>query len=119
MSNRRIKETIGIRYGDASKMRPIIDKVEAMLQAHPEIDTTKTLIVNFDCFAASSLNFFIYVFTKTTKWIEFHEVKQDVLLKIIDIVEGEGAEFAFPTSTLHIVQDAAEKEQEGIDREPS
>jgi len=102
MSNRRIKETIGIRYDDASKMGVIVQKVKAMLENHPEIDTEKTLIVNFDQFAASSLNFFIYTFTKTTDWIFFHEVKQDVLLKIIGIIENEGAECAFPTSTIHL-----------------
>ena len=102
MSNRRIKETIGLRYNDASKVEPIIKKVKEMLQNHPDIDNEKTLIVNFNTFAASSLDFFIYTFTKTTNWIEFHDVKQDVLLKIIKIVEENGAEFAFPTSTMHL-----------------
>jgi len=101
MSNRRIKETIGIRYDDISKMEIIINQVKEMLKAHPDIDTEKTLIVNFDCFAPSSLDFFIYTFTKTTDWIQFHEVKQNVLLKIIHIIEKNGAEIAFPTSTLH------------------
>ena len=73
-----------------------------MLQEHDEIDTSQTLIVNFDTFAPSSLNFFIYTFTKTTDWIKYHEIKQDVLLKIIDIIERHGAECAFPTSTVHI-----------------
>jgi len=102
MTNRRIKETIGIRYDDVGKMEVIIDDVKKMLQAHEDIDTNQTLIVNFDAFASSSLNFFIYTFTKTTNWIRFHEVKQDVLLKVIKIVETHGAECAFPTSTLHI-----------------
>ena len=87
MSNRRIKETIGIRYDDASKIEIIINQVKEMLKDHPEIDTAKTLIVNFNCFAPSSLDFFIYTFTKTTDWIKFHEVKQNVLLKIIKIIE--------------------------------
>ena len=102
MSNRRIKETIGIRYDDAAKIESIINQVKKMLQTHPDIDAEKTLIVNFNFFALSSLDFFIYTFTKTTDWIEYHEVKQDVLLKIIKIVEGNGAEFAFPTSTMHL-----------------
>ncbi len=103
MKNRRIKETIGVRYDDASKMRSIIDDVKNMLKTHPEIDVTQTLIVNFDCFAPSSMDFFIYCFTKTTNWVYFHEVKQDVLLKIIEIIEAQGAECAFPTSTVHLV----------------
>ena len=102
MSHRRIKQTIGIRYADAPKMREIIVAVRKMLQDHEEIDSRQTLIVNFDEFAPSSLNFFIYTFTHTVEWIYFHEVKQDVLLKIIDIIEAHGAECAYPTSTLHL-----------------
>ena len=105
MTNRRIKETIGIRYDDASKMRDIIADVKKMLQEHDDIDKNQTLIVNFNEFADSSLNFFIYTFTKTVNWIEFHEVKQDVMLKIIDIIDSHDAECAFPTTTMHIPEE--------------
>jgi len=102
MLNRRIKETIGIRYDDAEKMDVIIKDVKQMLIDHVEIDNKQTMIVNFNAFAPSSLDFFIYTFTRTTEWIYFHEVKQDVLLKIEKIIRGHGAEIAFPTSTLHV-----------------
>jgi len=102
MTNRRIYETIGIRYDDADKMEDIVDDVKKMLRGHPEIDTGLTMIVNFNKFASSSLDFFVYTFTRTTDWIKFHEIKQDVMLRIIRIIEGHGAECAFPTSTLHI-----------------
>ena len=101
MTNRRIKETIGIRYDDAGKMGKIIELTKEMLLAHSDIDTNKTLIVNFNAFASSSLDFFIYTFTKTTNWVDYHQIKQDVLLKVLDIIEGQGAECAFPTSTVH------------------
>jgi len=102
MNNRRIKETIGVRYDDAGKLQVIIDDVRKMLSEHPDIDTDRTLIVNFDRFADSSLEFFIYAFTKTVNWVEFHQVKERVLLEVVRIVEGHGAEFAFPTRTLHV-----------------
>lgn len=102
MLNRRIYETIGIRYDDAAKMAPIVEDVKAMLRAHEEIEGNNTLIVNFNAFATSSLDFFVYCFTKTTDWVKYHDVKQDVLLKILNIVESHGAECAFPTSTLHV-----------------
>lgn len=108
MTNRRIKETIGIRYADLDKMGAIVADVKAMLQSHPEIDTDTTLIVNFNAFSASSLDFFVYTFTKTVNWIQFHEVKQDILLKIAAIIQAQGAEIAFPTRTLHIEPAAAE-----------
>ena len=102
MTNRRIRETIGIRYADLDKLPAIIADVKAMLQAHPEIDTGATLIVNFNAFAASSLDFFIYTFTKTVEWVHFHEIKQDVLLKVAAIIQAHGAEIAYPTRTLHL-----------------
>jgi MscS family membrane protein len=116
MNNRRIYETIGIRYDDAAKMETIIRKVKEMLLNHPEIDTRQTLIVNLNSFAPSSIDFFIYTFTKTTNWIRFHEIKQDVLLLVMKIIEAEGAEMAFPTSTIHfantpekIIQDSLQE----------
>ena len=102
MSNRRIKETIGIRYDDAGKMAKIIELTREMLLAHPEIDTNSTLIVNFNSFASSSLDFFIYTFTKTTNWVDFHQIKQDILLKVLEIIDGQDAQCAFPTSTVHM-----------------
>ncbi|WP_075185253.1 mechanosensitive ion channel family protein [Teredinibacter haidensis] len=102
MSHRRIYETVGIRYDDVEKMGGIIAEVKTMLLSHQDIAQDTTLIVNFNAFASSSLDFFVYCFTRTTNWVEFHEVKQDVLLKIIHIIESNGAQCAFPTSTLHI-----------------
>lgn len=102
MTNRRIYEYIGVRYDDAAQVEQIIADVKVMLKSHPEIDTRQTLIVNLDRFGPSSLDFFIYTFTQTTDWIRFHEIKQDVMLKIMQIIESNGAEFAFPTTTVHL-----------------
>ncbi len=102
MSHRRIYETFGVRYDDADKLQNIISQVKQMLQSHPEIEQNQTMIVNFNQFAASSLDFFVYTFTKTTDWVFYHEIKQDVLLKINEIVLRNNAEMAFPTSTVHL-----------------
>jgi MscS family membrane protein len=102
MLNRRIYETIGIRYQDGRLMHQVIEDVRTMLENHEDIDHDQTLIVNFNAFGASSLDFFVYTFTKTTNWVEFHKVKQDVLLKILEIVHNVGADCAFPTRTLHL-----------------
>tara|TARA_R110001583_G_scaffold194720_1_gene366424 strand:- start:14342 stop:15466 length:1125 start_codon:yes stop_codon:yes gene_type:complete len=102
MSNRRINETVGLRYADIDKVAPIVRDIKAMLRAHPDIDQAPTMIVNFTQFAASSLDIMVYTFTVTTAWVAYHEVKQDVMLKIAEIVERHGAEIAFPTRTLHV-----------------
>ncbi len=105
MTNRRIKETLGVRYCDLHKVAPLASDIKAYLQHHPDIDQNQTLIVNFNQFAASSLDFYLYTFTKTTNWIQYHEIKQDVLLGIADIIEKAGAEMAFPTTTVHLVHE--------------
>ena len=102
MHNRRIYETIGIRYDDAGVMGAIVAEVDAMLRTHEEVDTDNFLMVNFNAFAPSSLDFFIYCYTRTKAWAEYHRVKQDVLLRIIEIIERHGAEIAYPTSTVHV-----------------
>lgn len=102
MQNRRIYETIGLRYDDVAVVAPIVADVKAMLEQHKDLDHKQTLIVNFNAFAPSSLDFFVYTFTKTVNWVHFHEVKQDVMLQILGIISKHGAECAFPTSTLHV-----------------
>jgi len=104
MSHRRIYETIGIRYDDIAHMQSITDAVRTMLVAHEGIDDKQTMIVHFNAFNASSCDFFVYTFTHTKDWIKFHEIKQDVLLKIADIIAEHKAEIAFPTQTLHVAE---------------
>ncbi len=128
MRNRRIYETIGVRYDDIAVLADIIADVESMLKTHPAIDTSRTLMVNLVEFGASSLDFFVYTFTKTTVWTEFHQIKQEILFKIADIIARHGAEIAFPTQTLLVPPDllaggrepsAAKQEPSAAGREPS
>ena len=100
MNNRRIYETMGIRYDDVGVMEKIVANVKAMLESHEAIDLNRTLMVNFVTCGPSSLDFFIYTFTKTTDWATFHAIKQDILLRVLAIIADEGAEVAFPTRTL-------------------
>lgn len=100
MSNRRIYEAIGIRYCDAAKTAPIVADIKGMLENHPDIGADQTVIANFSRFAPSSLDFFVSAYTKTTDSAKYHAVKQDVMLKIIDIIGRRGAECAFPAFTL-------------------
>jgi MscS family membrane protein len=105
MSNRRINETIGIRYDDLNKMTDIIQDVNNVLESNPDIDQTQKAKVYFKSFSASSCDFFVYAFTKTKDWEEFLRIKQDVLLKVAEIIEQHNAEIAYPTTTVFINKD--------------
>lgn len=102
MFNRRIYETIGLRYSDADKVEPVVQQVRHMLEQHEAIDHSQTLMVNFVSFGPSSLDFFVYTFTKTVVWVEFHKIKEDIMLNILRIIHDNGADVAFPTRTLHV-----------------
>ncbi len=104
MANRRIYETIGVRYADVHCVAAIVKDITTLLREHPEIDQSRTLMVNLNQFSESSVDFFVYTFTKTTNWALFHTIKEDVLLQISEIIAKHGAEIAFPTSTVHLEQ---------------
>lgn len=111
MTNRRVNFTVGIRYDDASKLRDILEDTREMIDNHEAIDHDLIKMVYFDEFASSSLNFFIYCLTKTVVWKEYHAVKEDIMLKIIDIIDSHEAECAFPTRTLHIPENVTISDQ--------
>ncbi len=102
MTHRRIYETIGLRYKDIAQMETITDAVREMLVKHPEIDEKQTLMVQFNAFNQSSVDFFIYCMTHTVNWQRYHEVKQDVLLQISGIVLANDSAIAYPTRTLDL-----------------
>ena len=102
MENRRLKETIGLRYSDGQVVDIILKEVRGYLQSSEAIDKNKIIMVNFNTFGASSLDFFIYCFTKTTNWAQYHMEKEQILLDIMSIIHKHGADIAFPTQTLDL-----------------
>jgi MscS family membrane protein len=102
MRHRRIFETVGVRYADFAHIENIVREVREMIDAHQDIAHDMIKMVYFDAYAESSLDFFIYCFTETRAWSEFHAVKEDVLLKVGHLIQSHGAEIAFPTRTLHV-----------------
>ena len=115
MSNRRIYETIGVRYDDIDRVPVILAEIREYLTGSDDIDKAHILMVNFNQFGASSLDFFIYCFTHTTVWTEYHRIKEEVLLHISGIIARHGGEIAFPTRTLHVAGDVR---MAGISDEP-
>ena len=102
---RRIKMHIGLTYGITSdQISQIIKDIKHMLQDHKGISQEDSLMVNFDSFGESTLNIFIYTFTNTANWAIYLEIREDIHLKIMKIVEGNNASFAFPSQSIYIEQ---------------
>jgi MscS family membrane protein len=106
MHNWRIYKSVGVRYGDATKVSAIVEDIEKMLRDHPGIDTRRLLMVNLYEFASSSLNILVYAYAKTVDWEAFNSLQHDILLKIIDIITSHGAECAFPSRTMYFADES-------------
>lgn len=102
MTHRRIREDVGVRYDDVAVVPAILEDIRTYLLENPDIDREQTLMVNFNRFGPSSMDFFIYAMTHTRVWTEYHMVKEQVLLKVSEIIARHGAEIAFPTTTVHV-----------------
>ena len=100
---RRIKMNVGLTYNtSSSQLENIILEIREMLQNHPKISQKETLLVNFNDFGDSALNIFIYAFTYTSQWDHYLDIREDIHLKIIQIVEKNGSSFAFPSQSLYV-----------------
>lgn len=128
---RRIRMHIGLTYDSPKdKIEQCVQDIREMLLAHPDIaqptDTSlnskdykmaykkdiisiedfsgykRTLMVYLDVFNASSIDILIYCFSKTTVWAKWLETKEDVMFKIMDIVQKHNLSFAFPSQSLYI-----------------
>ncbi|HIP12547.1 MAG TPA: mechanosensitive ion channel family protein [Arcobacter sp.] len=100
---RRIKFRVGLTYDTSSvNIQKIVEEIRIMLQSHSKIAQDATMLVRFDRFEDSSLSIFIYTFTSTSNWGEYLEIKEDVNLKVIKIVEEHNSAFAFPSQSIYI-----------------
>lgn len=110
MPKRRIKLNVGITYETSpEQMRRAVSLIREMLTNHPAIQQD-FFLVNFTDFGASSLDIMVYCFTTTTVWGDYLDARQDVCLKIMDILEDLGLEIAFPSRSVYLRGEGNEKE---------
>jgi len=108
MPKRRIKMTIGLTYDASPKqMREALKRIETILKEDEGVDQDY-MLVQFTDFGPSSLDVFLYYFSKSTVWREYLETRERVNLKIMECLEEMGLEFAFPTQTMHLKGDGLE-----------
>lgn len=101
MQKRRVSFHLGVTYGTPrAKMQSSIDKIKTMIEKHPAVHPT-TIFVRFDQFKESSLDIFIYFYTKTTNWGEWMEAKENINYRILEILEDEGVSVAFPSRSVY------------------
>lgn len=110
MKSRRIDEMIPVRYIDITKMNKIVKDIKDMLQNHININHRLITIVAFDSITpTATLNLKVYTFTNTIEWSRYMEIKQDVLIKIVEIIQENGGEVAYGIQEIFLKR---EKQQD-------
>ncbi len=103
----RLFATIGVRYETTpDQLRYILVQVRKLLYAHERV-TAEPARIRFVGFGAYSLDLELFAYVDTEDWNEFLGIREDIFLRIMDIVESSGTGFAFPSQTLYLGKDDA------------
>jgi MscS family membrane protein len=102
---------LGLRYETSpDQMRYVLAQVRRLLYEHPKVETegARNRFIAFDE-SALTLEIFCYILTRDND--EFLAIREDILLRIMDIVDAAGTGFAFPSQTVYLGRDT------GVDKE--
>ena len=102
---RRIEWVLHLEYRTtADQLRYIVKEIKKYLYQNADFVKPPEAIaqVKLDGFGDSSINLLIYCFTNTNVWAEWLRIKEELLLKIKEIVEEADAGFAFPSSSIYV-----------------
>jgi MscS family membrane protein len=112
-----IKAMIGLRFETTQdQLRYVLVKIREMLHAHPMIDR-ETVRVRYAGPGASSRDLNIEIYALTHDWNEFYTIREDVFLRIEDIIEEAGTGFAL-AEPLSAEPELDEKERTKQQMEP-
>jgi MscS family membrane protein len=102
---------LAIRYEtSADQLRYLLAEVRRLLYAHPKVES-QSASIRFANFDASALRLELSAYVATLDANEFAAIREDLLLRIMNIVEDSGTCFAFPSQTLYFSRDS------GLDKE--
>ena len=88
----------------ADQLRVVLNRVQQMLNEHPFIESGSSRIRIAD-FAGAAFGMELWAYVKTGDWADFTGIRQDVLLKITEIVESAGTRLAAPTRLTYVSTD--------------
>ncbi len=100
-----LKATLSLRYETTpDQLRYVLVELRRLLYAHPKVHPDPAR-VRFVGFGPYSLDVELFAYVGTTNFDEFLAVREDLFLRIMDIVAASGTGFAFPSSTTYLRRD--------------
>jgi len=103
--------TFGVRCDTSpDQIRYLLVELRSILYAHPKVDP-ESARVRFVGIGASSFNLEFFAYVLTNDFGEFLEVQEDLLLRMMDVIEASGSSFAFPSQTIYLGRDSGKSEE--------
>ena len=103
--HRRIRWLIGLEYRTSiDQLKNIRDEINNLIEKDDNFakNQNASFYVRIDSFSDSSIDMLVQTFTVTNEWAEFLKIKENLAVKIIEIVENNEAGFAFPSQSLYV-----------------
>ena len=110
--HRRIRWLIGLEYRTSiDQLKNIRDEINNLIEKDDNFakNQNASFYVRIDSFSDSSIDMLVQTFTVTNEWAEFLKIKENLAVKIIEIVENNEAGFAFPSQSLYVEKLSDEK----------
>lgn len=99
---RRTEIEVGVTYGPTPPMmEALLESLRDLLHRNPDVDD-ETITVFFTGFGSYALNIEMKFFVKTTDYVEWLRIREEINLSVMHAVSEAGMEFAFPTQTIHM-----------------
>ena len=110
--HRRIRWLIGLEYRTSiDQLKNIREQINNLIEKDNNFakNQNASCYVRIDSFSDSSIDMLVQTFTVTNEWAEFLKIKENLAVKIIEIVENNEAGFAFPSQSLYVEKLTDEK----------
>jgi MscS family membrane protein len=103
---------LGLRpESKADHVRFVLAEIRRLLYSHPKVES-KSIRVRLTDISGSSLSMELFAYILTRDFNEFAAIREDLLLRIMDVMEDSGSGLALPSQTLYLSRDAGvEKEK--------
>ena len=104
------RHKFGLRYETtAEQLQHVLKEIRTMLSEYPGVEPTthRTRFVRFGDF---SLDIEVLAYVLTPDWEGFLAVQEDLLIRLMGIIEASGTSFAFPSQTMYITNDPGSAE---------
>jgi MscS family membrane protein len=109
MPQRRVDQTIGLTYSSKStQVEALLGEIRGLLKNDPEVHQ-EFIAVNFLNYGAFSLDVQIIYFTSSADLLTNFATRERLNLAIMRLVESHGLKFAYPTQTIELSGEVAER----------